>query len=116
LANNDPAADYPAAVLGWCDGAHNKRKIAADDFFKGMYETALAADESHHRGQLSDPEEGGYMKFPQPASRFALVGVLVAHRVRVCASLSPAPRRTYIARMRSRRRWQRVSAPTQQRR
>ncbi|HSS69890.1 MAG TPA: xanthine dehydrogenase family protein subunit M [Casimicrobiaceae bacterium] len=79
LANNDPAADYPAAALGL--GATiqtNKRKIAADDFFKGMYETALAADEIITAVSFPVPKKAAYMKFPQPASRFALVGVFVA--------------------------------------
>ncbi len=79
LANNDPAADYPAAVLGLGATVHtNKRKIAADDFFKGMYETALAADELITAVSFPIPKKAAYMKFPQPASRFALVGVLVA--------------------------------------
>jgi len=79
LANNDPAADYPAAVLGLGATVHtNKRKIAADDFFKGMYETALAADEIITAVSFPAPKKAAYMKFPQPASRFALVGVFVA--------------------------------------
>ena len=79
LANNDPAADYPAAVLGLGATIHsNKRKIAADDFFKGMYETALAADEIITAVSFPAPKKAAYMKFPQPASRFALVGVFVA--------------------------------------
>ena len=79
LANNDPNADYPAAVLGL--GATvitNKRKIAADDFFKGMYETALAADEVMTAVSFPVPKRAAYIKFPNPASRFALVGVFVA--------------------------------------
>jgi carbon-monoxide dehydrogenase medium subunit len=79
LANNDPAADYPAAALGL--GATivtNKRKVAADDFFKGMYETALAADEIITAVSFPVPKKAAYVKFPQPASRFALVGVFVA--------------------------------------
>jgi carbon-monoxide dehydrogenase medium subunit len=79
LANNDPAADYPAAVLGL--GATvitNKRKIAADDFFKGMFETALAVDEIITAVSFPIPEKAGYSKFPNPASRYAVVGVLVA--------------------------------------
>jgi carbon-monoxide dehydrogenase medium subunit len=79
LANNDPAADYPAAVLGLGATIHtNKRKIAADDFFKGMYETALAADEIITAVSFPVPKKAAYVKFPQPASRFALVGVFVA--------------------------------------
>ena len=79
LANNDPAADWPAGVLGL--GATvitNKRKIAADDFFKGMYETALGADEIIVSVSFPVPKKAAYAKFPNPASRFALVGVFVA--------------------------------------
>jgi carbon-monoxide dehydrogenase medium subunit len=79
LANNDPAADYPAAVVGLGATVHtNKRKIAADDFFKGMYETALADDEIITAVSFPVPKKAAYVKFPQPASRFALVGVFVA--------------------------------------
>ena len=79
LANNDPAADYPAAALGLAATiVTNKRKIAADDFFKGMYETALAADEIITAVSFPIPKKAAYVKFPQPASRFALVGVFVA--------------------------------------
>ena len=79
LANNDPAADYPAAVVGLGATVHtNKRKIAADDFFKGMYETALADDEIITSVSFPAPKKAAYVKFPQPASRFALVGVFVA--------------------------------------
>ncbi|HTP99026.1 MAG TPA: xanthine dehydrogenase family protein subunit M [Casimicrobiaceae bacterium] len=79
LGNNDPAADYPAAVLGLGATVNtNKRKIAADDFFKGMYETALAADEIITSVSFPAPKKAAYAKFAQPASRFALVGVFVA--------------------------------------
>lgn len=79
LANNDPAADYPAAALGLGATVHtNRRKIAADDFFKGMYETALGADEIITAVSFPIPRKAAYAKFPQPASRFALVGVFVA--------------------------------------
>src|SRR6478609_8245158 len=79
LANNDPAADWPAAVLG--TGATirtDRRAIAADDFFKGMFETALAADEIITAVDFPIAQRAGYAKFPNPASRFALVGVFVA--------------------------------------
>jgi carbon-monoxide dehydrogenase medium subunit len=79
IANNDPAADYPAALLGL--GATvitNKRKITADDFFKGMFETALAPDEIVTAVSFPIPEKAGYAKFPNPASRYAIVGVFVA--------------------------------------
>ena len=79
LANSDPAADWPAAVLG--TGATirtNQRAIAADDFFKGMFETALGADEIITAVDFPIPRRAAYEKFRNPASRFALVGVFVA--------------------------------------
>ena len=79
LANNDPAADWPAGVLGFgATVVTNKRKIAADDFFKGMYETALGADEIVVSVSFPVPKKAAYAKFPNPASRFALVGVFAA--------------------------------------
>ena len=79
LANNDPAACYPAAVLALGATVHtNKRKIGADDFFKGMFETALAEGELITAVSFPIPEKAAYVKFPNPASRFALVGVFVA--------------------------------------
>jgi carbon-monoxide dehydrogenase medium subunit len=79
LANNDPAACYPAAVLGLgATISTNKRRIAADDFFKGMYETALGDGELITSVSFPIPKKAAYVKFPQPASRFALVGVFVA--------------------------------------
>jgi carbon-monoxide dehydrogenase medium subunit len=79
IANNDPAADWPAAVLGLGATVQtNKRKIGADDFFKGLYETALATDEIVTALSFPIPKKAGYAKFPNPASRFALVGVFVA--------------------------------------
>jgi len=79
LANNDPAADYPAAVLAL--GATittDRRSIAADDFFKGLYETALAEGELITSISFPVPKKAGWHKFKQPASRFSLVGVFVA--------------------------------------
>jgi carbon-monoxide dehydrogenase medium subunit len=79
LANNDPAADYPAAVLGL--GATvktTKREIGADAFFTGMFETALADDEIVSEISFPVAEKAGYAKFPNPASRYAMVGVFVA--------------------------------------
>lgn len=79
IAHNDPAACYPAAVLAL--GATIRtttRLIAADDFFKGMYETALADDEIVTSVSFPIPEKSAYVKFRSPASRFALVGVFVA--------------------------------------
>jgi carbon-monoxide dehydrogenase medium subunit len=79
IANNDPAADWPAAVLGLGATVQtNKRRIAADDFFKGMYETALAQDEIIVAIAFPVPKKAAYIKFPNPASRFALTGVFVA--------------------------------------
>jgi carbon-monoxide dehydrogenase medium subunit len=79
LANSDPAADYPAAVLGL--GATittNKRKIEADSYFKGLFETALQPGELITSVSFPVPKRAAYMKFKNPASRFALVGVFVA--------------------------------------
>ena len=79
LANNDPAADYPAAVLAL--GATiktNKRSIAADDYFTGLFATALGEGELIIAVSFPLPAKAGYAKFPQPASRFALTGVFVA--------------------------------------
>lgn len=79
LANNDPAACYPAAVLGL--GATiqtNQRTIAADDFFTGLYETALKDGELITAVSFPVPEKAGWNKFKQPASRFSLVGVFVS--------------------------------------
>ncbi|MFO1218798.1 MAG: FAD binding domain-containing protein [Burkholderiaceae bacterium] len=79
LANNDPAADYPAAVLGLGATIHtDKRAIAADAFFKGLYETALAPGELITAVSFPVPEKAGWQKFKQPASRFCLVGVFVS--------------------------------------
>jgi carbon-monoxide dehydrogenase medium subunit len=83
LATNDPAADYPAACLALnAVIVTSKRKIAADDFFKGLFETALEPDEIIQRVIFPVPRKAGYAKFPHPASRFALVGVFVAKRGR----------------------------------
>jgi carbon-monoxide dehydrogenase medium subunit len=79
LANSDPAADYPAAALGL--GATlrtHRRSIAADTFFTGLFETALAPGELLTAVEFPVPDKAAYLKFPQPASRFALVGVFVS--------------------------------------
>ncbi len=79
LANNDPSACYPAAALG--SGATivtNTRQIAADDYFQGMFTTALDEGEIITEVRFPVPEKANYQKFEQPASRFALVGVFVA--------------------------------------
>lgn len=79
IANNDPAADWPAGVVGLnATVVTSKRKVAADEFFKGLYETALASDEIVTAVSFPVPKRAAYMKFHNPASRFALVGVFVA--------------------------------------
>ncbi|WP_432283252.1 xanthine dehydrogenase family protein subunit M [Aminobacter sp. BA135] len=78
VANNDPAADYPSALLAL--GATivtNKRQIAADKFFKGLFETALKDDEIVTAVTFTAPARSGYAKFPNPASRYAMTGVFV---------------------------------------
>ena len=79
LANNDPSACYPAAALA--SGASiitNSREIAADDYFQGMFTTALEEGEVVTEVRFPVPQKSHYEKFVQPASRFALVGVMVA--------------------------------------
>jgi aerobic carbon-monoxide dehydrogenase medium subunit len=79
IANADPAADYPSSVLGLgATVVTNRRKIAGDDFFKGLFETALEAGEIITAVSFPLPEKAGYAKFPNPASRFAIVGVFAA--------------------------------------
>lgn len=79
LAQNDPAADYPAAVLGLAATVVTaKRKIEADKFFKGLYETALEPGEIITAVSFPVPRRAAYAKFKNPASRFAIVGVFVA--------------------------------------
>jgi len=79
LANSDPAACYPAGVLGLGATVQtDRRAIAADEFFKGLYETALATGEIITAVRFPVPEKAAYIKFRQPASRFAIVGVFVA--------------------------------------
>jgi aerobic carbon-monoxide dehydrogenase medium subunit len=79
LANNDPAADYPAAVLGLgATVTTDRRSIAADDFFKGLYETALAEGEIITAFSFPIPKKAGWEKFKQPASRFSIVGVFAS--------------------------------------
>ncbi len=79
VANNDPAADYPSACVGL--GATivtDKRKIAADQFFTGMFETALKAGEIITAVSFPIPKKSSHQKFPNPASRYALVGVFAS--------------------------------------
>jgi aerobic carbon-monoxide dehydrogenase medium subunit len=79
VANNDPAADYPAGCLGL--GATivtDRREIAADDFFQGLFQTALEPDEVIVAIRFPRPERAVYLKFANPASRYAIVGVLLS--------------------------------------
>jgi len=79
LANDDPAADYPAAVLGLGATVNtDRRQVAADEFFKGLFETALAPGELIMSVTFPVPKRAAYQKFKNPASRFAIVGVFVA--------------------------------------
>lgn len=82
LANNDPAADYPAALLALGGEVHtNKRKISAEEYFQGLFATALEEGEVVRHLHFPVPVEAAcYVKFPQPASLYALVGVFVAKR------------------------------------
>lgn len=79
IANNDPAADYPAGVVGLGATVRtNRREIAADDFFVSLFETALEEGEIVTQVAFPVPEKAGYAKFHNPASRYALVGVFVS--------------------------------------
>jgi carbon-monoxide dehydrogenase medium subunit len=79
VANSDPAADYPAAVIGLGATLHTQnRSIAADDYFKDLFATALEEGEILTRIDFPIPDRAAYRKFPNPASRYAVAGVLVA--------------------------------------
>ncbi|MEM9332867.1 MAG: xanthine dehydrogenase family protein subunit M [Pseudomonadota bacterium] len=79
IANNDPAADYPAAMLALnAEIMTTKRTIPADEFFTGMFETALEEDEIITAISYQAPQKCAYAKFPNPASRYAMAGVFVA--------------------------------------
>ena len=79
IANNDPAADYPSACIALNAIIHtNNRKIEASKFFKGMFETVLKKGELIESVEFQIPEKSSYQKYPNPASRYALVGVYVA--------------------------------------
>ena len=79
IANNDPAADYPSACLALNATIHtSKRKIQADKFFKGMFETDLKKGELIESIEFEVPEKSKYVKFPNPSSRYAIAGVYVA--------------------------------------
>ena len=79
VANSDPAADYPAAVVALAATVHtDKRVVAGDDLFKDLFETALEPGEIITAIEFSVPRRAAYRKFPNPASRYAVVGVMVA--------------------------------------
>jgi carbon-monoxide dehydrogenase medium subunit len=79
ISNNDPSADYPAGLLALGATVQtNERTIPADDFFTGMFETALKQSEIVTAVSFPIPEKAAYVKFPNPASRYAIVGVFVA--------------------------------------
>jgi aerobic carbon-monoxide dehydrogenase medium subunit len=79
IANNDPAADYPAAILALnATVLTNRREIPADHYFEGMFATALEDGEIITAVTISPPKRGAYAKFPNPASRYAMAGVYVA--------------------------------------
>jgi carbon-monoxide dehydrogenase medium subunit len=102
IANADPAACYPAAVLGLGATVHtHQRKITGDSFFTGLYETALQSGELITAVSFPVPTRAAYIKFKQPASRFALVGVFVSQsaggvRVAVTGAKSSVFRATAI--------------------
>ena len=79
VSNNDPAADYPSGVLGLgATVVTDKRRIAADDFFTGLYETAREPGEILTRIEFPIPDAAGYAKFMSPASRFSIAGVFIS--------------------------------------
>jgi len=79
IANNDPAADYPSACIALNAVIHtNSRKIEANKFFKGMFETSLKSSEIIQAIEFNIPQKSSYQKLPNPASRYAIVGVYVA--------------------------------------
>ncbi len=79
ISNNDPAADYPAALVALGATVQTtKRQIAAEDFFTGMFETALEPGEIVTAVRFPKPQAACYQKFRNPASRYAIVGVFVA--------------------------------------
>ena len=79
IANNDPAADYPSACIALNAIIHtNNRKIEAEKFFKGMFETSLKSSEIIEAIEFNIPQKSSYQKLPNPASRYAIVGVYVA--------------------------------------
>ena len=92
IANNDPAADYPSACIALNATIHtNNRKIDAEKFFKGMFETSLKSGEIIEAIEFQVPEKACYQKYPNPASRYAIVGVYVAkHKIGVNVAVTGA--------------------------
>tara|TARA_B100000579_G_scaffold417002_1_gene413141 strand:+ start:1190 stop:1975 length:786 start_codon:yes stop_codon:yes gene_type:complete len=92
IANNDPAADYPSACIALNALIHtNNRKIDADKFFKGMFETSLKTGEIIEAIEFEIPKKSNYQKFPNPASRYAIVGVYVAeHKTGINVAITGA--------------------------
>ena len=92
IANNDPAADYPSACIALNATIHtNNRKIDAEKFFKGMFETSLKSGEIIEAIEFQVPEKACYQKYPNPASRYAIVGVYVAkHKTGVNVAVTGA--------------------------
>jgi len=92
IANNDPAADYPSACIALNATIHtNNRKIEAEKFFKGMFETSLKSGEIIEEIEFEVPEKSCYQKYPNPASRYAIVGVYVAkHKKEVNVAVTGA--------------------------
>jgi carbon-monoxide dehydrogenase medium subunit len=81
IANNDPAADYPASIVGLGATIHtDRRQIPGDEFFQGLFETALEEGELITQVDFPIPDKAGYMKFPNPASRYCIVGVMVSSK------------------------------------
>ena len=98
VANNDPAADYPSACLALNATIHtSKRKIPANKFFKGMFETDLKKGELIEAVEFQIPEKSNYQKHPNPASRYAIVGVYIAkHKKEVNVAVTGAKSSVYI--------------------
>ena len=92
IANNDPSADYPSACIALNATIHtNNRKISADKFFTGMFETSLKKGELIEAIEFQIPEKSCYQKYPNPASRYAIVGIYVAkHKTGVNVAVTGA--------------------------
>jgi CO/xanthine dehydrogenase FAD-binding subunit len=109
IANADPAACYPAGVVGLNATIHtDRRTIPADDFFTGLYETALQPGELITEVSFPAAQRAAYVKYKQLASRFALIGVFVAQTGKASALPSPARRARCFVPRRSRTRWRRA--------